>query len=115
MDIDEVENLKENDEEFRKGLNLGNIINNEELIENASNVYNPPQFQTELLINYFQNKKIFKKVVNCPKCGKQCIMVKDKQKIDNYVWRCRSNNSSHDIQINIRLFQKLKIIDLVFK
>ena len=38
MDIDEVENLKENDEEFRKGLNLGNIINNEELNENASNV-----------------------------------------------------------------------------
>ena len=41
MDIDEVENLKENDGEFRKGLNLGNIINNEELNENASNVYNP--------------------------------------------------------------------------
>ncbi len=53
MDIDEVENLKENDEEFRKGLNLGNIINNEELNENASNVYNPPHFQSELLINYF--------------------------------------------------------------
>ena len=62
MEIDEVENLKENDEEFRKGLNLSNIINHEELNENASNVYNPPQFQTELLINYFQNKKIFKKV-----------------------------------------------------
>ena len=108
MDIDEVENLKENDEEFRKGLNLGNIINNEELIENASNVYNPPQFQTELLINYFQNKKIFKKVVNCPKCGKQCIMVKDKQKIDNYVWRCRSNNPSHDIKINIRANSKFE-------
>ena len=85
MNVDEDQSLKENDEEFRNGLNLGNIINNEELNENASNVYNPPQFQTELLINYFQNKKIFKKVVNCPKCGKACIMVKDKQKIDNYV------------------------------
>ena len=42
MDIDEVENLKENDEKFRKGLNLINIINNEELNENDSNVYNPP-------------------------------------------------------------------------
>ena len=57
MDIDEVENLKENDEEFRKGFNLSNIIKNKKLNENASNVYNPPQFQTELLINYFQNKK----------------------------------------------------------
>jgi len=26
MDIEEVENLKENDEEFRKGLNPSNII-----------------------------------------------------------------------------------------
>jgi len=108
MDIEENENLKENDEEFRKGLNLGNIINNEDLNENASNVYNPPQFQTELLINFFQNKKILKKVVTCPKCGKQCIMVKDKQKIDNYVWRCRSNNPSHDIKINIRANSKFE-------
>ena len=29
-------------------------------------------------------------------------MVKDKQKKDNYVKRCRSNNPSHDIKINIR-------------
>ena len=108
MDFDEVGNLKENDEEFRKGLNSGNIINNEELNEHASNVYNPPQFQTELLIKYFQNKKIFKKVVICTKCGKQCIMVKDKQRLDKYVWRCRSNNPSHDIKINIRANSKFE-------
>ena len=109
MDIDEVGNLKENDEEFRKALNFGNIIiNNEELNENTYNVYNPPQFQTELLINYFQNKKNFKKVVIWTKCGKQCIMVKDKQRLDKYVWRCRSNNPSHDITINIRANSKFE-------
>ena len=33
MYIDEVENLKQNDEEFRKGLNIGNIIKYESLNE----------------------------------------------------------------------------------
>ena len=70
MDIDEVENLKENDEEFRKSLNLSNIINNEELNENTSNVYNPPQFQLNCLLIIFRIKKSLKnwsialKVVN---------------------------------------------------
>ena len=29
-------------------------------------------------------------------------MIKDKQKIDNYAWRCTSNYPFHDIKINIR-------------
>ena len=64
MDINLVKILKQNDKEFRKGLNLGNSINNEYLNGHAFNRYNLLQFQIELLIKYFQNKKIFKKQVN---------------------------------------------------
>ena len=77
MDIEEIENLKDNDEEFRAGLGERNIMNNDNLNENPPNIYNPAQYQSELLINYFQDKKIFKRIVNCPKCGQQCKMVKD--------------------------------------
>ena len=52
MNIDEVKNLKKDDEEFQKGLNLDNIINNEDLNKNPSNVNNPHQFQTDSLRNY---------------------------------------------------------------
>ena len=85
MDIDEVENLKQNYEEFRKGLNLDNIINNEYLNENASNGYKPLLFQTELLSIIFRIKKSFKSWSIEPKCGKQCIKVKDNQTIYNYI------------------------------
>ena len=37
-------------------------------------MYNPLQLKNELLINYFQIKKIFKKMVNWPICGKQYII-----------------------------------------
>ena len=56
----------ETNKEFRDGLKDRNIINDDNLNENPPNVYNPSLFQTELLINYFQDKKIFKKFVNCP-------------------------------------------------
>ena len=83
MDIEENENLKANDEEFRSGLRERNIMNNDNLNENPPNIYNPAQFQSELLINYFQDKKIFKKIVICPKYGLQSKMVKNIQRIDN--------------------------------
>ena len=108
MDFVENENLKDNDEEFRAGLGERNIMNNDNLNENPPNIYNPAQFQSELLINYFQDKKIFKKIVICPKCGLQCKMVKDIQRIDKYVWRCRSNNPNHDIKINLRAESQLE-------
>ena len=109
MEIEENENLEDNDKEFRDGLKDRNIINDDNLNENPPNAYNPSQFQTELLINYFQDKKIFKRIVNCPKCGQQCKMVKDIQRIDNYVWRCRSNNPIHDIKINLRAESQLEV------
>ena len=105
MEIEEEENLFENDKNFKEGINQGNInINNDELNEIPSNIYNPVQFQTEILINYFQNKNIFKKCVVCPKCGLQCKMVKDNQKLDKFIWRCRSRNPNHDTKINLRIY-----------
>ena len=102
MDIEEDENLIENDKEFIQGLGNDNNINNDNLSENPPNIFNPPQFQTEILLNFFENKNILKKQVIYPKCKQQCTMVKDNQKLDNYIWRCRSRNPSHDTKINIR-------------
>ena len=105
MDLEEEDNLIENDKEFKKGINQGNNnANNQDLNESISSIYNPIQFQTELLINYFQNKNIFKKFVVCPKCGQQCKMVKDNQKLDKYIWRCRSKMPNHDTKINLRIY-----------
>ena len=30
-------------------------------------------------------------------------MVKDNQKLDNFVWRCRSRNPNHDAKLNLRI------------
>ena len=89
MDIEEDENLIENDEEFIKGLGNDNNIINNNLSENPT-------------------KNILKKQVICPKCNKQCTMVKNSQKLDNYIWRCRSRNPSHDTKINIRINSTLE-------
>ena len=35
-------------------------------------------------------------------------MVKDNQKLDNYIWRCRSRNPSGDTKINIRINSTLE-------
>ena len=104
MEIEEVENLIENDKDFKEGIDQVNInLNNDDINEIPPTIYNPVQFQTEILINYFQNKNIFKKIVVCPKCGQQCKMVKDNQKLDKFVWRCRSRNPNHDTKLNLRI------------
>ena len=63
MDTEEDENLIENDEEFIKGLGNDNNIINNNLSENRPNIFNPPQFQTEILLNFFKNKNILKNQV----------------------------------------------------
>ena len=63
MEIEEVENLIENDKDFKEGIDQVNInLNNDDINEIPPTIYNPVQFQTEILINYFQNKNIFKKI-----------------------------------------------------
>ena len=65
-------------------------------------MYNPLQLKNELLINYFQIKKIFKKPVNDLFVLNNILFMKDNQKIDNFIQRYRSNDPSHDIEINMR-------------
>ena len=45
MDIEDEENLRENDKEF---INVLRNDNNDDLSENHPNLFNPPQFQTEV-------------------------------------------------------------------
>ena len=56
MDIEDEENLRENDKEFINGLRNDNNINNEAISENPPNIFNPPQFQTEFMLNFFKIK-----------------------------------------------------------
>ena len=58
----QIGNLPEIDREFINGRNNNNNRINEDLNDNPTNIYNPAQFQTEILTNFFQIK-IFKK--NC--------------------------------------------------
>ena len=87
MDLEEEKNLIENDKDFKENKNKGNNNSNkEDLNERISSIYNPIQFQTELLINYFQNNNIFKKFVVSPKYCQQCKMVKDNQKLNTVIY-----------------------------
>ena len=57
MEIEEVENLIENDKDFKEGIDQVNInLNNDDINEIPPTIYNPVKFQIEILINYFQNK-----------------------------------------------------------
>ena len=103
MEEEQQENLNQNDKDFLNEIsNNGDNIINDNLNENAPNIYNPVTFQTEILIQFFQNHNILKKNVFCSQCGKLCKFVKDNQRMDKYVWRCRGNHPTHDIKINIR-------------
>ena len=54
--LEENENLDKNDKDFINEINKSDyqIINN--LNQSPPNIFNPIQFQTELFINFFQNK-----------------------------------------------------------
>ena len=69
--------LEGNDNEYKKGLipntNLINQIN-----EEPPSIYNPPQFQTNIIIN---NLKIYKLLIDkniCPTCGDLMNIVSNK-------------------------------------
>ena len=63
----QIGNLPEINREFINGRNNNNNIINEDLNDNPTNIYNPAQFQTEILIYFFQNKNILNNIVICPK------------------------------------------------
>ena len=102
MEEDEDASLYLNDIEF-KNRSIENLnLNQDEINDNPQNLYNSAEFQTEVLIDFFQKKNILKCFVFCSKCGQKCKLVKDNQTLDKYIWRCRSKKPVYDTKINIR-------------
>ena len=109
--------LYENDREFidTRVININqNDNNNDEINNGPENMYNPASFQAEIIIKYFQDIGILKKIVLCYKCNSMCQMVKNNQFIDGYAWRCRGNGGKHDVKINIRNNSCLEDLHIIF-
>lgn len=101
MKIDLDDELKENDEEYTKGLlPFTNII--EQNSDSPPNIYNPAQFQENVIIKFLQNDKVIKDRNICPKCGELMNKLMHKPSIDNLIWRCHKRSNPHDAKINIR-------------
>ena len=99
-----MENLSEIDREFIIGRNNNNNIVNENLNENPPNIYNPTQFQTELLINFFQNNNIIKNSVICPRFWENCKLVKENQIVENLY-------GDAEVEILIMIFERISILE----
>ena len=54
------DNLNPNDREFINGANMNLDVNTINIISNPLMVCNPPLFQTDILIQFFQNKGIIR-------------------------------------------------------
>ena len=74
MWIDDQDELRDNDEEYKIGLiiDLNNVI-----IKNKKppEIYNISSFQSNMIINHLQKKISKKNKVICPKCRYQMNMV----------------------------------------
>ena len=86
------DNLNANDSEFIKGsnININEIPLN--IFGNPPPIYNPPLFQTDILIQFFQNKRIIITNCVCPICGHICKLETKSDAIDRKMWRCRGRN-----------------------
>ena len=79
MEEDEDASLYLNDIEF-KNRSIENLnLNHDQINDNPQNLYNSAQFQTEVLIEFFQKKNILKSFGFFPKCGQKFDLVKDYQ------------------------------------
>ena len=74
------DNLNACDKEFIKGSNININEIDKNIQGNPPAIYTPPLFQTDLLIQFFQNKRIMRPVFICPKCGQIC-----KLEIDSFL------------------------------
>ena len=70
MQVEENENLDKNNKDFINEINKNDYHIIDNLNQSPPNIFNLIQFQTELLINFFQNKQILNKNIICPNCGK---------------------------------------------
>ena len=111
MEIRYEQELANNDLEYQAGLIANdNSINN--IIESPPPIYNPANFQPEVIIKYFQSIGFIDKVKNCPKCGDMMNICKRSDTIDKISWRCHKRNPAHDAKINIRhgtIFENFQI------
>ena len=71
-------------------------------------MYNSIHLKNELLINYFHIKKTLKSWLIGLFVVNNILFMKDNQKIVNFVQRYRSNDPSHDIEINMRDNSKIE-------
>ena len=119
MDIEYDENLRNNDLEYERGLEgpeiLIPIIN-----ENPPTIYNPISFQTELIVQFMQNKGILMANRRCPICLSAMNILKDQNAADKLIWRCQKRKPPHDKKINLRsgsifegLIEKIQILYFV--
>ena len=112
MDIEYDENLRNNDIEYEKGLEgpeiLIPLIN-----ENPPTIYNPISFQTELIVQFMQNKGILTANRRCLICLSAMNIVKDQNAADKLIWRCQKRKPSHDKKINLRSGMNKEGIDLI--
>ena len=102
MEDIEPEELKQNDKEFIESSKINKYLISSQINHLAPPIYNPEQFQKDIIIKYFQNKKILINNINCPKCGNLCKLVNQNSALDKKIWRCRFNG--HDIKIGIRKY-----------
>ena len=74
MEIEFDNELEENDKEYTEGLiPFTNII--EPNSESLPNIYNPAQFQDNVIIKYLQNYKVIRDRNICPICGELMNLV----------------------------------------
>ena len=112
MEIRNEPELSNDDLEYQAGLiDNDNAINN--IIQSPRLIYNPSNFQSELIIKYFQNIGLIDKSKKCPKCGNIMNICKRTDTVDKVSWRCHKRNPVHDVKINIRkgttLFENFEI------
>ena len=101
MEIRYEPELSNNDLEYQAGL-ISNDNSGNNIIESPPLIYNPANFQPELIIKYFQSIGFIDKSKICPKCGNIMNICKRNDTIDKVSWRCHKRNPIHDVKINIR-------------
>ena len=91
MDYEYENDLREKDEEYKKGLipKENHMILNSEI---PPETYNISLFQTNIIINYLQKAGLLKSKCICPICLSEMYMIIQTSSIDKLVWRCHKRN-----------------------
>ena len=94
--------MEENNKKYAEGLipfvNIVHLI-----LDAPPTIYNPPQFQKNIIINNLKIYEILRDINICPKCGDLMNIVAHKASTDNVIWRCHKRSNPHDITINISI------------